>query len=159
MTEVQQSITVRPVAQADYERWIEYWAEYQAFYAVNLGMETNKKTWERFFNPTEPVHCAVAADGGDVYGFVTFVYHRSTWGQNDFCYLEDLYVCPSVRGRMIGKKLIEYVQGQARAQQCERLYWHTQQSNQTAQRLYDWIAEKSGVIEYRMPLALPALSG
>lgn len=157
MTAVQQSITVRPVAQADFEQWIAYWAKYQAFYAVDLGMETTSKTWARFFDPTEPVHCAVAANGDGLYGFVTFVYHRSTWGKNDFCYLEDLYVCPSVRGQMIGKKLIEYVQEQARAQQCDRLYWHTQQNNQTAQRLYDWVAEKPGVIEYRMSLTSPAM--
>ena len=56
--------------------------------------------------------------------------------------------------REVGKQLIEFVQGQAREKQCDRLYWHTQETNQTAQRLYDWIAEKPGVIEYRM--ALPA---
>lgn len=38
------------------------------------------------------------------------------------------------------------------AQQCTRLYWHTQEINHTAQKLYDWIAEKPGVIEYRMSL-------
>ncbi len=85
-------------------------------------------------------------------GFVHYVFHRSTWGQNDFCYLEDLFVSPEARGRMIGKQLIEHVQRQARTRHCDRLYWHTQETNHTAQRLYDWIAEKPGVIEYRMAL-------
>ncbi|MFX9004088.1 GNAT family N-acetyltransferase, partial [Acinetobacter baumannii] len=48
--------------------------------------------------------------------------------------------------------LIEYVQKQATEHSCERLYWHTQESNQTAQKLYDWIAQKPGVIQYRMSL-------
>ncbi|WP_327440438.1 GNAT family N-acetyltransferase [Pseudomonas donghuensis] len=152
MAAVQQVLSVRPVEQKDFDTWCEYWAKYQAFYQVDVGMETTKTTWARFFDSTEPVHCAVASDGEHLYGFVNFVFHRSTWGRNDFCYLEDLYVCPSARGQMIGKTLIEYVQGQAREKNCDRLYWHTQETNQTAQRLYDWIAEKPGVIEYRMPL-------
>ncbi|MFK0087438.1 GNAT family N-acetyltransferase [Pseudomonas sp. NPDC090755] len=152
MTAVNQVLSVRPVAQKDFEQWCAYWAQYQAFYQVELGMETTRMTWARFFDDAEPVHCAVAWDGERIYGFVNFVFHRSTWGRNDFCYLEDLYVDPSVRGQMIGKKLIEYVQGQAQEKNCDRLYWHTQETNQIAQRLYDWIAEKPGVIEYRMAL-------
>jgi len=61
-------------------------------------------------------------------------------------------VCPATRGQYIGKHLIEYVKKHAIAQQCERLYWHTQEINHTAQKLYDWVAEKPGVIEYRMSL-------
>ncbi len=48
-----------------------------------------------------------------------------------------------VRGRHIGKQLIEYVQKQATEHNCDRLYWHTQESNHTAQKLYDWIAQKA----------------
>ncbi|MEE9102567.1 GNAT family N-acetyltransferase [Pseudomonas nitroreducens] len=152
MTAIQQLISIRPVVQEDFETWSEYWGKYQEFYAVNLGEETTRTTWARFFDTAEPVHCAVATNGKRLFGFVNFVFHRSTWGRNDFCYLEDLYVSPSVRGQKIGKKLIEYVQCQARERQCERLYWHTQETNHTAQRLYDWIAERPGVIEYRMAL-------
>ncbi|WP_271103544.1 GNAT family N-acetyltransferase [Pseudomonas tohonis] len=152
MTAVQQLISVRPVVAEDFEKWAGYWDKYQAFYAVDLSAETTRATWARFFDGDEPVHCAVATDGERIHGFVHFVFHRSTWALNDFCYLEDLYVSPSVRGQKIGKALIEYVQGQAREKQCDRLYWHTQETNTTAQRLYDWIAERPGVIEYRMPL-------
>ncbi|MDG9881637.1 GNAT family N-acetyltransferase [Pseudomonas sp. GD04058] len=152
MAAVQQSIAIRPLEPGDLEQWSDYWRSYQTFYKVDLGAEITRLTWERFFDPSEPVHCAVAADGDRIHGFVTYVFHRSTWGKNDFCYLEDLYVSPEVRGQMIGKRLIEYVQGQAREKACDRLYWHTQESNRTAQRLYDWIAERPGVIEYRMGL-------
>ncbi|MCU9951723.1 GNAT family N-acetyltransferase [Pseudomonas sp. PDM13] len=152
MTAVQQLISVRPVKPEDFDKWAEYWGKYQEFYGVDLSPEVTRMTWARFFDEREPVQAAVATDGEHIFGFVNFVFHRSTWAVNDFCYLEDLYVSPSVRGQKIGKTLIEYVQGQARERQCDRLYWHTQESNRTAQRLYDWIAERPGVIEYRMPL-------
>jgi len=57
-----------------------------------------------------------------------------------------------VRGQQIGKRLIEYVQRQARKRHCAHLYWHTHETNLRGQRLYDWIANKSGMIEYRMPI-------
>ncbi|MBL8506380.1 MAG: GNAT family N-acetyltransferase, partial [Methylobacillus glycogenes] len=85
-------------------------------------------------------------------GFAHYIIHRSTWAVNNFCYLEDLFVAPEVRGKNIGKQLIEYVQQQAKDIQCARLYWHTQESNHVAQKLYDWVAEKPGIIEYRMRL-------
>ncbi|AZL67423.1 GNAT family N-acetyltransferase [Pseudomonas oryziphila] len=152
MTATQLPVFVRGVRQSDLQPWCGFWEQYQAFYQVNLGPAITERTWARFFDPAEPMHCAVATDGEQIFGFVHYVFHRSTWGRNDFCYLEDLFVCPSARGRTVGKRLIEFVQDQARQQQCDRLYWHTQESNRTAQRLYDWIAEKPGVIEYRMPL-------
>ncbi|PWB35929.1 GNAT family N-acetyltransferase [Pseudomonas sp. SDI] len=144
------TLTVRPVEEQDYPQWLEYWQAYQDFYRVALSEATTATTWMRFFDPREPVHCAVISDGTRLYGFVHFLFHRSTWGTTDFCYLEDLYVAPEARGHQVGKRLIEHVQAEAREQHCARLYWHTQQSNSTAQRLYDWIAEKPGVIEYRM---------
>lgn len=98
------------------------------------------------------MYCAVAKQGEHVLGIVHYVIHRSTWAENNYCYLEDLYVSPEARGQHIGKQLIEYVQKQAIEQNCDRLYWHTQETNHTAQKLYDWIAQKPGVIEYRMSL-------
>lgn len=149
---VQTQISVRSVSPADVEAWNAYWSAYQVFYKVALDADVTRTTWARFFDPAEPVYCAVAADEERIYGFVTYLYHRSTWGRNDFCYLEDLFVDPAARGQQIGKQLIEYVQAQARERQCDRLYWHTQETNHTAQRLYDWIADKPGLIEYRMSL-------
>lgn len=147
-----QDIQVLPVQQQDYQQWIPYWLAYQNFYKVALSSTITQTTWQRFFDETEPVYCAVAKRGDQLLGFVHYVIHRSTWAERNYCYLEDLFVSPAQRGQHIGKRLIEYVQQQAREHQCARLYWHTQQSNVTAQKLYDWVAEKPGIIEYRMAL-------
>ncbi|AXY57662.1 GNAT family N-acetyltransferase [Acinetobacter chinensis] len=147
-----QNIQVTPAQYQDYQQWLPYWLAYQEFYKVNLSKEVTETSWHRFFDDAEPVYCAVAKEGDKVLGFVHYVIHRSTWAVANYCYLEDLYVSPEARGQHIGKHLIEYVQKQARTQKCDRLYWHTQETNLTAQKLYDWIAEKPGVIEYRMPL-------
>ncbi|MCS3605657.1 GNAT family N-acetyltransferase [Erwinia rhapontici] len=145
-------ISVVPVQEADYSAWLPYWLSYQKFYGVELPEETTLATWGRFFDADEPMYCAVAKEGETLLGFVHYVFHRSTWSVSDFCYLEDLFVAANSRGKQTGKHLIDYVQRQASERQCGRLYWHTQEKNVTAQRLYDWVAEKPGVIEYRMPL-------
>ncbi|WP_145583971.1 GNAT family N-acetyltransferase [Yersinia intermedia] len=146
------TISVSPVKADEYAKWLPYWLDYQQFYNVELPEETTLVTWKRFFDAEIPMYCAVAREGSKILGFVHYVFHGSTWAINDFCYLEDLFVAPVSRGKHIGKQLIEYVKQQAEERQCARLYWHTQESNLTAQKLYNWIAEKPGVIEYRLPI-------
>lgn len=146
------NIVVTLAEDEDYARWMPHWLSYQAFYEVQLSEETTKETWQRFLDPKQDMFCAVAKKGPEILGFVHYVFHGSTWSVNEFCYLEDLFVAENTRGQNIGKQLIEYVKQKAREKHCARLYWHTQQKNVTAQRLYDWVAEKPGVIEYRLPL-------
>ncbi|PHM59029.1 GNAT family N-acetyltransferase [Xenorhabdus sp. KK7.4] len=145
-------VTVEFVSPEHYSQWLVYWQAYQDFYNVDLAKNITERTWARFFDVKEPMHCAVALESGKILGFVHYLYHRATWSETDFCYLEDLFVSPEFRGRHIGKKLIEFVQHEAQKQHCGRLYWHTHETNLRGQRLYNWVAEKSGMIEYRMPL-------
>ncbi|XDZ52432.1 N-acetyltransferase family protein [Neisseriaceae bacterium CLB008] len=146
------TLTLRPIQATDFDAWLPLWQAYQDFYEVTLAPEVSTTQMQRFLDPNEPVHAAVALVGDQMVGFVHYVVHRSTWAVADFCYLEDLYVDPSVRGSGAGKRLIEWVQAFSQQQQCGRLYWHTHHTNARAQKLYDWIAAKSGCIEYRMPV-------
>lgn len=146
------AITIRAVQAGDFEQWLELWLAYQDFYEVALDDTVSQTAFDRFLDPGEPMVSAVAVQDGQVVGLVNAVLHRSTWSSADFCYLEDLYVLPSLRGAGAGKMLIEWVQSFARQQQCARLYWHTHQTNKRAQKLYDWVAQNAGSIEYRMAL-------
>lgn len=152
MADTQTSLLVRCVEPADFDAWLPHWKSYQKFYKVDLPNEVTMKTWKRFFDSNEPVFCAVAIHETEMIGFTTYLFHRSTWAISNYCYLEDLFVSPESRGKHVGKQLIEYVHNQAQNQHCARLYWHTQECNHVAQRLYDWIGEKPGFIEYRKPL-------
>lgn len=147
-----QQLIVSPVVEQDFVQWLPYWLNYQQFYQVQLSEQVTATTWARFLDDNSPVYCAVARQGDKILGFVHYVFHASTWAEVDYCYLEDLFVSTDARGKLVGKHLIEYVQAQAKSRQCARLYWHTQESNHTAQRLYNWVAEKPGIIEYRMAL-------
>jgi Acetyltransferase (GNAT) family len=68
--------------------------------------------------------------------------HASTTSP-DVCYLRDLFTAPDARGKSVARTLTRAVEEWAREQGCARLYWHTQQHNHTARRLYDDVANSA----------------
>lgn len=151
-----QDVVVRAARFEDKLRWLPLWAGYNAFYhregptAVSQAM--TDLTWDRFFDAYEPMHCLVAEAGDDLIGFTHYLFHRNTVMAGPVCYLQDLFTSEAARGRGVGRALIEAVYDAARTSGSPRVYWQTQETNVTAQRLYDTVAEKSGFIVYRRNL-------
>lgn len=48
MTDENLKISVVPVQEEDYSKWLPYWLNYQQFYEVQLPEETTIETWKRF---------------------------------------------------------------------------------------------------------------
>jgi GNAT superfamily N-acetyltransferase len=146
-------ITVRPVMSTDFSRWLPLWEGYNAFYnrvgPTALPEAVTRTTWSRFLDAAEPLHALVAESDGELLGLAHYLFHRSTVSVPLICYLQDLFTVEQARGRGIGRSLIEAVAARARAAAAERLYWQTHESNHTAMRLYDAVAERSGFIVYR----------
>lgn len=147
---------VREATPADFDQWLPLWEGYNAFYKrvgpTAIPMEVTRTTWSRFFDCYEPMHCLVAERGGRLVGFVHYIYHRNTTMLGPICYLQDLFASANLRGQGVGRALIEAVYDRARAAGSPRVYWHTHETNQTAQALYDKIAERSGFIVYRQAM-------
>jgi len=147
------ALTIRPVAPGDYAQWLPLWDGYNVFYGRSgptaLDPEITRTTWERFFDAGEPMHALVAEEGGTLLGLAHYLYHRSTTSIGLNCYLQDLFTRSEARGRGVGRALIEAVYAAARAAGSPRVYWQTQETNATAMRLYDQVAEKSGFLVYR----------
>ena len=147
------ALTIRPVAPGDYAQWLPLWDGYNVFYGRSgptaLDPEITRTTWERFFDAGEPVHALVAEESGTLLGLAHYLYHRSTTSIGLNCYLQDLFTRSEARGRGVGRALIEAMYAAARAAGSPRVYWQTQETNATAMRLYDQVAEKSGFLVYR----------
>ena len=145
-------IEIRPIRREDYAAWRPLWDGYNAFYgregATALPESITAATWERFFEPAEPVHALVAVDDGSIVGLVHYLFHRSTTRLKDICYLQDLFTVPVRRGQGIGRLLIAAVYEAARAAGSTRVYWQTQDTNRTARELYDKVARHHGFIVY-----------
>ena len=149
---VQDRFEIRPIRRTDHEQWRPLWDGYNAFYGRSgptaLPEEITRTTWERFFDPSDPVHAIVALEQDQLVGLVHYLYHRSTTRLRDVCYLQDLFTASKLRGRGIGRRLIHAVYDAARAAGCSRVYWQTQVANQPGRALYDKVAEHRGFIVY-----------
>jgi GNAT superfamily N-acetyltransferase len=140
---------IRPAQPTDFAQWLPLWQGYQAFYQTDIADAVTALTWQRFMDPAEPMHCAVAEEGGELLGMVHYIYHRSCWTAGDYVYLQDLFTQPHLRGKGVGRALIEHVYASAAHAAAARVWWLTHESNLTAMQLYDHIAEKSGLVQYR----------
>ena len=149
-------LAVRPVTRADYDQWLPLWEGYNAFYKrvgpAAVPMDVTQTTWARFFDGYEPMHALVAEDGGKLVGLTHYLFHRNTVMLGPVCYLQDLFTDPALRGKGVGKALIEGVYEKAKAAGSTRVYWHTHETNTTAMRLYDYVAIHSGFVVYRKEL-------
>jgi GNAT superfamily N-acetyltransferase len=147
---------VRPIERGDRTAWRPLFDGYNAFYGrqgpTALPEAVYATTWDRFFNPAEPVFALVAEQGGRLVGMVHYLFHRSTTAIAPICYLQDLFTAADARGGGIGRALIEAVYEAARAAGAYRVYWQTHETNATAMRLYDQVADKSGFLVYRREL-------
>ncbi|MGG5870137.1 N-acetyltransferase family protein [Pseudomonas peli] len=143
------SIDIRPVTPADHAVWLPLWQGYLHFYQSELPAEVSAMTWQRFLDPSEPTHAAIAWRDGQAVGLVQWIFHRTNWSVEHSCYLQDLFVDADQRGGGIGRRLIEHVYAQAQAAGCSRVHWLTQETNYPGRQLYDRIAERSGFIQYR----------
>jgi GNAT superfamily N-acetyltransferase len=146
-------VVVRPVARGDYDQWLPLWDGYNAFYEragpTALPPDVTQMTWARFFDAYEPVHAFVAESDGRLIGLVHYLFHRSTTAIAPTCYLQDLFTAAEARGKGVGRGLIEAVYATAKQAGCARVYWLTHETNATAMRLYDQVADLSGFLVYR----------
>ena len=146
-------MNIRPVQLQDFDQWKVLWDGYNAFYErvgpSALPDAITQSTWQRFFDTYEPVHALVAEEDGQLLGLVHYLYHRSTTHIGPNCYLQDLFTAEAARGKGVGRALIDAVIDISKAAGCGRVYWHTRDTNVTAQRLYNQVAEGGGVMVYR----------
>jgi GNAT superfamily N-acetyltransferase len=146
------SLIVRDVEPTDLTAWEQLWQGYNTFYQRTVPAEITSTTWSRFFDGYEPVYAMVAETGGRLVGLVHYLFHRNTTMIGPTCYLQDLFTAEEVRGRGIGRALIEAVYQRAKARGSTRVYWQTHETNLVAMKLYDKVAERSGFLVYRKQL-------
>jgi GNAT superfamily N-acetyltransferase len=150
MTEL---LTIRPARFSDHDQWLPLWDGYNAFYGRSgetaLPGEITATTWARFFDEEEPMWCLVAEQDGALVGLVHYLFHRSTTRIEPTCYLQDLFTDVGLRGRGVGRALIEGVYDRAAAASVKSVYWHTHETNETAMRLYDQVAVNGRFWMYR----------
>ncbi|MER6575607.1 GNAT family N-acetyltransferase [Nonomuraea sp. NPDC001023] len=146
-------ISIGKLMPSDRDVWESLFRAYIDFYQRVEPDEMYARAWQEFQADTR-LHAFGARLDGRLVGITHFLVHASTSApDSDVCYLQDLFTAPDVRGKGVGRKLIEAVADWARDGGCSRVYWNTHESNSTARRLYDKVAENRGFIRYQIELS------
>ena len=146
------TLIIRSVEEKDKPKWLELWAGYLEFYKSTISPEQTELTWKRLINNELKMFGFVAEIEGEVVGFTHCLFRPSTWTETDYCYLEDLFVDKNIRGKGVGRALMEKVIELAKEKKSKRVYWTTQEFNKTARVLYDSITPVSEFVQYRLPI-------
>jgi GNAT superfamily N-acetyltransferase len=146
------TLTIRPVQQSDKQRWLQLWKGYLTFYKTDFSAEKTEITWNRLLDPGFNLYGLVAETNTNIVGMTTFNFQNSTWSENGQCLLEDLFVDETIRGQGTGRALIDAVIIEAKTRGCSRVYWNTDETNETARKLYDSYVLESGKRQYRVPI-------
>jgi len=118
-------VTIRPAREPDVPvivSLIRALAEYEkaAPGAVSL---TDDLLRDALFGPHPCVEGLVAESAASLAGYALFFHNFSSWRGRRGLYLEDLFVRPELRGRGIGKALVEELARIAAARGCARIEW------------------------------------
>jgi len=142
-------LLVRPLRPDERAVWEPLWNGYLTFYETVLPPQATDIAWQRMHDPAEPMFGLGAYADGALIGIVHYLFHRSFWTIGNYCYLQDLFVSETARGKGAGRALIEAVEQAARAAGASRVHWLTKEDNRAARALYDTLADRSGFIQYR----------
>ncbi|APX11276.1 GNAT family N-acetyltransferase [Tateyamaria omphalii] len=143
------ALIVRPLISSDRSAWHELWAAYLAFYETSRPKEVFDTYFDRLLgNDPQDFNALIAEIDGRPVGLAHYLFHRHGWNVENVCYLQDLYADPAVRGRGIGRALIEGVYAAADAVGAPSVYWLTQDFNTQARKLYDRVGKLSPFIKY-----------
>ena len=128
---------IRPPSAPDRHDWQQLWEAYLHFYGHQPDRDGTERLWQQILDLDDSIEALVAESADHLVGMTHYFPHPDTWEAEPVCYLQDLYVEESERGKGVGRSLIRAVQRRAEIEGWSSVYWHTAEGNTTARRLYD----------------------
>jgi len=138
MSETETSgLSIRPARSGDEQLLlglVRELAEYER--APEAVVATPALLREALFGAAPTAQAVVADWNGAAAGFALYFFNFSTWLGRPGLYLEDLYGRKSMRGRGVGKALLQHLAGIAHGRGCGRMEWSVLHWNQPAIDFY-----------------------
>lgn len=130
-------MTIRPATPADVGQILKF---IRALAAYEREPDAVKATEEDLlhhgFGENPYFQCLTAEWDGEPAGFALYFYDYSTWLGRPGLYLEDVFVNPLMRGRGIGKALLQRLAAIALEKGCARMKWEVLDWNTPAIEFY-----------------------
>jgi len=117
------------------------------------NLQAQRRGLERIFKHPEQGQLLVARDGDEVLGMVNLLWTTSTALGDPVAWLEDLVVQPELRGRGLGRGLMNAATALCRERGIQRVTLLTDADNIPAQTLYRSCGfQASTMVPMRLPL-------
>lgn len=143
---------IRALRASDEAQWRRLWCAYLEYYKTSVPEAVYASSFARLLGDDPQDFSGLVAElDGRLVGLTHYLFHRHGWKIENTCYLQDLYADPDVRGRGIGRALIEGVYNAADAAGAPAVYWLTQDFNKAGRMLYDKVAVLTPFIKYQRP--------
>jgi GNAT superfamily N-acetyltransferase len=152
-------LSIRPATAADARLILEFirrLAEYER--EPNAVVATEEDIIRDGFGAEPKYRCLIAEWNREPAGFAFFFYNYSTWLGKPGLYLEDLFVLPEMRGKGIGKALLQKLAQIAVAENCYGMRWQVLEWNEPALKFYETLGAHIMDEWETMRLMEPALS-
>ncbi|MDO5705263.1 MAG: GNAT family N-acetyltransferase [Paracoccus sp. (in: a-proteobacteria)] len=144
-------VLVRAIAAGDRAGWQVLYDGYHRFYErPDLPQDFFDAAFARLNGGD--FHGVVAEDGGRLVGLAHYVFHPNLWRPEGVCYLQDLFTASDLRGKGVGRALIEAVYQAADAAGVPTVYWLTAEDNYAGRMLYDRVGRRTPFIRYMRPV-------
>ena len=137
---------IRAISLEDRDAWALLFVAYGAFYETDFSPEVVESTWLRLVTEGSGIDALVAEVDGKVVGFAHYRSHPDTFSTGRDWFLDDLYTDPGARGQGVATQLIEHVKNLADG----TLRWITDETNTTAQRVYEKVAKRTTWVTYEV---------
>ena len=130
--------------------WEECFAGYCAFYESPFSEELADRVFRILTDPVANLKCLVARTiaSGRVVGIAHYRSAPSSLDARNTTFLDDLFTLSAMRGKGVGRMLIERVYRIAEEHDELPLQWLTAESNTPAQALYDKLAVRTSWAPY-----------
>lgn len=130
-------LTIRPATPADVGQILALIRALAAYEREpNAVVATEEDLLQHGFGETPYFQCLMAEWDGAPAGFALYFFDYSTWLGRPGLYLEDVFVDPPLRGRGIGKALLQRLAAIALEKGCARMKWEVLDWNTPAIDFY-----------------------
>ena len=147
------TIEVRPVRDGDFFAWLDVYAQYAEFYETELTDQKALVLWSWLTAPEHEESGYVAVDGDRIVGLAHVrEFARPLEGDRGL-FVDDLFVIEESRGKGVGGALLAQARSLAEERGLGVVQWITAHDNDTAQKLYDQVANRTQWVTYEIDLA------
>ncbi|HTX77413.1 MAG TPA: GNAT family N-acetyltransferase [Terracidiphilus sp.] len=133
-------LTIRPATPADVGQILKFIRALAAYEREPDAVKATEGDLLRHgFGENPYYQCLMAEWDSEPAGFALYFYDYSTWLGRPGIYLEDVFVDPPLRGRGIGKALMQRLAAIALEKDCARMKWEVLDWNTPAIEFYQTI--------------------